>query len=34
MTMKVIQTDGYPVVPMQANSVILGWASGRTGSSP
>ena len=23
-TMKVIQTDGYPVVPMQANSVILG----------
>ena len=22
--MKVIQTDGYPVVPMQANSVILG----------
>ena len=23
-TMKVIQTDGYPVVPVQANSVILG----------
>jgi multicopper oxidase len=23
-TMKVIQTDGYPVMPLQANSVILG----------
>ena len=23
-TMRVIQTDGYPVVPVQANSVILG----------